>query len=82
MFGFEILQGTYPKSSENRFDIVLSDEAANKYFGDRDPLGKSLPIRLAVEFISYSVVGVIENTPSNSRGNSRPLSNFLTTAKN
>ena len=66
MFSFEILQGTYPKSSKNRYDIVLTEEAANKYFGDRDPLGKSLLIRLADEFIGYTVVGIIENAPSNS----------------
>jgi putative ABC transport system permease protein len=66
MFSFELLQGTYPKTSDNRYDIVLSENTAKKYFGEQDPIGRSLLVRLAEEFINYTIVGLIENAPSNS----------------
>jgi putative ABC transport system permease protein len=66
MFSFQILKGTYPKSSEMRSDIVISESTSKKYFGDEDPVGKTLLIRLANDFISYNVAGVIEDTPANS----------------
>lgn len=66
MFSFRMLQGQAPKSSENRYDIVLTESAAKKYFGDANPIGKSLLIRPAEDFISYHVVGVMEDVPANS----------------
>ncbi|WP_113922350.1 ABC transporter permease [Cognataquiflexum aquatile] len=66
MFSFQILKGNFPKSSEMRSDIVVSESTAKKYFGDEDPVGKSLLIRLANDFISYNVAGVIEDAPANS----------------
>lgn len=66
MFSFKILKGNYPKSSEMRSDIVISESTSKKYFGDEDPVGKTLLIRLANDFISYNVAGVIEDAPANS----------------
>jgi putative ABC transport system permease protein len=66
MFSFRMLQGTYPKNSESRYEVVLAEEAAKRYFGGSDPIGKDLLIRLAEDFITFKVVGVIENTPRNS----------------
>jgi putative ABC transport system permease protein len=66
MFSFQILKGNYPKSSEMRNDVVLSESTSKKYFGDADPIGKTLLVRLANDFISYNVAGVIEDTPANS----------------
>jgi putative ABC transport system permease protein len=66
MFSFKILKGNYPKSSEMRSHIVISERTSKKYFGDEDPIGKTLLVRLANDFISYNVIGVIQDVPSNS----------------
>ncbi|RPA69415.1 ABC transporter permease [Cyclobacteriaceae bacterium YHN15] len=66
MFSFRMLSGTFPKSSENRHDIVLSQSTSQRYFGNQEAIGKTLLVRLADQFISFNVVGVIEDTPSNS----------------
>lgn len=66
MFSFRLIKGVYPKSSEMRSEIVVTESTSKKYFGDVDPIGKTILIRLANDFISYNVSGIIEDTPSNS----------------
>ncbi|MFD2200851.1 ABC transporter permease [Shivajiella indica] len=66
MFTFRMLQGTYPKNSEGRSEVVLAEETAKRYFGESDPIGKDLLIRLAEDFITFKVIGIIENKPRNS----------------
>ncbi|MCS4435299.1 ABC transporter permease [Aquiflexum gelatinilyticum] len=66
MFSFKMRNGSYPKSSEMRADIVLSESTSKKYFGNEDPVGKNLLIRLANDFVSFNVAGVIEDAPANS----------------
>ncbi|RIW12950.1 hypothetical protein D0X99_17810 [Algoriphagus lacus] len=66
MFGFQMKKGVYPKNAAERGGIVLSEMAASRFFGEEDPIGKELQIRLTEELINYTVVGVIENTPANS----------------
>lgn len=66
MFGFQMIKGVYPKNAESRGGIVLSEMAATRFFGDEDPIGKELQIRITDELLNYSVIGIIENTPANS----------------
>ncbi len=42
------------------YSIVLTKETANKYFGDDDPIGKTLKIN---ENEDFKVTGIIENVP-------------------
>ena len=54
-----------PKGLLNRPNtIVLTAEIARKYFGDEDPLGKSLMV--GEREIQYEVSGVVEGFPENS----------------
>lgn len=66
MFGYEILKGVYPKAADERGGIVLSELAATRFFGEEDPIGKELQVRITDELLNYSVVGIIEDTPANS----------------
>lgn len=43
--------------------LVISETAAQKYFGDEDPLGKTMVIN---DSLSFQVAAVIEDIPSNS----------------
>lgn len=66
MFGYKMLKGVYPKSAEERAGIVLSEMAAERFFGEEDAIGKELQVRITDELLNYTVVGIIENTPANS----------------
>jgi putative ABC transport system permease protein len=66
IFSFKMLQGTFPKKSENRYEAVISESTSKKYFGSQSPLGQNLLIRVAEEFINFEVVGLIEDKPNNS----------------
>lgn len=50
----------------SRAEIAISEESALKYFGDRDPVGKILPVKFTDGLAELSVSGVYRNFPSNS----------------
>lgn len=64
MFSFPLLQGDPEKVLEDQFSVVLSEDAAQKYFGDEDPLGKVLQITSQPG--DFRVTGVMQNVPLNS----------------
>ncbi|WP_026950264.1 ABC transporter permease [Algoriphagus mannitolivorans] len=66
MFGFKMLSGVFPASAEQKGGVVLSEAIASKFFGDENPIGQELQIRLTDELLSYEVIGIIENPPANS----------------
>ncbi len=47
--------------------IVLSEEAATRYFGSQPPLGKSLRINCNGEQVDFTVTGVFKDLPSNTQ---------------
>ncbi|MEO7988065.1 MAG: ABC transporter permease [Chryseolinea sp.] len=65
MFSFKLLKGNAEKLFQNKTDVVLTPAIAEKYFGDEDPIGKSVSINNDVEQM-YTVAGIIEAPPANS----------------
>ena len=65
-FSFPLLQGDPHSALERPDAVVLSATAARKYFGDADPLGQILAIRLGGSFRDFSVSGVAREVPANS----------------
>ena len=64
VFSFKLLQGDPASCLRDPRSIVLTEEYARKYFGDEDPMGKSLKIE---QDTNLSVVtGVMEDFPVNS----------------
>lgn len=64
VFDFKLLQGDAKNVLKAPFSIVLSETIAKKYFGNQDPMGKSLKI-LDNGFLT-KVTGVMEDIPENS----------------
>lgn len=66
VFSWEMLQGdpstalTYPDG------IVLTESAAQKYFGNEDPMGKALEFEAQGNTFQFQVNGIVEDVPSNS----------------
>ncbi len=64
VFDFKLLSGERGKVLTTPFSIVLSESMAKKYFGDQNPIGRSLDIE-DYGFVG-KVTGVMEDMPGNS----------------
>jgi putative ABC transport system permease protein len=76
MFSFPLLydNGKIPLASPN--DVVLTQKMANKLFGESNPVGKILEIKIEETFLPFVVCAVTENIPSNSSLNFGILLSF------
>ena len=63
IFSFKLLRGDAEKVLTLPKSVVLSQSMARKYFGEEDPLGKTLQINNRDD---YTVTGVMEDVPDNS----------------
>lgn len=65
MFSFPLVTGSLEKLFENKLDVVITPAIAEKYFGQDDPLGKTLTIDNEGEK-AYTVAAVLAAPPANS----------------
>lgn len=63
IFTFPFIEGSPETALSSRENIVLTESAATRYFGNHDPIGRSLLINNDLELI---VSGVLEDIPENS----------------
>ena len=61
IFNFPFLIGNPEKCLEGPHDVVISERAAEQYFGNRDPMGKTFSIRN----YEFMIRGVVKNSPNN-----------------
>jgi len=67
IFSFEMVNGNPATALKKPFSIIISESMAEKYFGDADPMGKTL--RLQDDDFndeSCEITGVFKNIPENS----------------
>ena len=64
VFSFNLLQGNLETVLNSTNKIVLTKTAAKKYFGDENPVGKTLRFNDAEE---YEITGIVANPPLNSQ---------------
>ena len=62
-FNFPLVRGNASQALKNPFSVVISEQAAEKYFGTRDPIGKQIRYNNEQYF---TVSAVAKKTPSNS----------------
>ncbi len=62
IFTYKVLKGEVKTALEEPNKIILTEKTSAKYFGDADPIGKSLKTADR----TYEVTGVIQNVPFNS----------------
>lgn len=65
IFSFKLLQGNIHDVLAMPFSIVLTESAAKKYFGNSDPIGKTLQV--GNDSNLYHISGVMQDCPSNSQ---------------
>jgi putative ABC transport system permease protein len=62
-FSFKLLKGNKQQVLQNPFSVVISENAAEKYFGKQNPVGKIVRYNNSYDFV---ITGVAEKKPSNS----------------
>jgi putative ABC transport system permease protein len=62
IFSFPMVRGNPASALETAYTMVITEEMAEKYFGDRDPLGETLVIGED----EYTINGVVRNVRSDS----------------
>jgi putative ABC transport system permease protein len=75
IFSFKLLQGNPEEALVNPYSLVISEETAEKYFGQDNPLGKSLRVN---HDNLYTVTGVMENIPKTSHIRPDLMASFST----
>jgi putative ABC transport system permease protein len=64
MFTYRFVKGNPKTALADKNSIVITRKTAEKFFGDQEPLGKTLRFNDRIDFI---VSGVVENPPHNSQ---------------
>ncbi len=63
LFTYDFLHGNKANALTEPYSAVLTEETAEKYFGDENPIGKSLSVNNQFEF---TVTAVLKSIPKNS----------------
>jgi putative ABC transport system permease protein len=63
IFSFPLIKGNPKKALVEPYSIVVTETAAKRYFGDEDPLGKSMALS---DTLALTVTGVLKDLPANS----------------
>jgi len=63
MFTLEFVKGNPRHALGEKFTVLINEETARKYFGDKDPIGESLVFSGKLPF---KVAGVVKNFPEQS----------------
>jgi putative ABC transport system permease protein len=67
MFSFPVIKGDAVNALSLRNQMVISESYAKKYFGNEDPVGKTVEVNGSYESnITYTVGAVFKDIPSNS----------------
>lgn len=79
-FDFPLLQGNKETALQKPFTAVISESIAQKYFGEGDPIGKTLEI--FDEGHSIEITGVMEDMPVNSQIQGQIVLSIVTFSQN
>ena len=66
VFTYPLMHGDADTALEAPFSIVLTEHTARKYFGDQNPIGKTVQFKDDEKIYQFNVTGVIEQTSSQS----------------
>jgi putative ABC transport system permease protein len=75
IFSFRLIKGNPGTALQEPYSILITEEMADKYFGNEDPLGKVLNFNNRED---YRITGVLKNIPPNSHFRFDFLASFAT----
>ncbi len=65
VFDFDVIAGNINQPFSQRYDVVLSESYARKYFGSADPIGKTISLQLGNDITDYTVSAIAQDAPQN-----------------
>ncbi len=66
MFNFPLIRGNSNNALNDPNSVVITESYAKKYFGNSDPMGKTITIQVADKNEDFLVTGVAKDVPENS----------------
>ena len=78
VFTFDMIAGDPDTALQDPLCVVITDEMAERYYGEEDPIGKSLTIQTSTRRVDMKVTGVIRPLPHNSHFHADFLGSFKT----
>ena len=66
MFDFPLVEGSLKDPFPNSRSVILTEDAAKKYFGKESSLGKNLELQLGADKVLFTVSGIARNIPYHS----------------
>jgi putative ABC transport system permease protein len=66
VFSFPLIQGNAATVLKDPHSLVLTQQTARKLFGNNNPMGKTVEIKLEDTFLPFIVTGIAKDIPSNS----------------
>jgi len=76
-FKATILEGNAKKALSDPYSVMLTDEMAKKYFGNEDPMNKTIRINYG-RYFDFRVTGIFKPFPSNTHFHPNMLMSFST----
>jgi putative ABC transport system permease protein len=76
IFTIPLIEGDPQTVLKEPFSMILSEESANKYFGDENPVGKIITVHHYFGTDEFKITGVMKNYPENSHLNFTMLGSF------
>ncbi len=78
IFTFPFISGDRQTALSTPYSVVITEDMAQKYFGDQEPVGKVLRLYDELGEADFTVTGVVKNVPSNSSFSFNMLRSFET----
>ena len=76
-FSFPLVKGNPATAMQELRSLVLTEASAQQLFGNKDPMGKRVEIKLEDKFEPFVVTGIAKNPPANSSIQFKALANYL-----
>ena len=78
IFSFELIRGNPKTALVKPYSFVLTKSTAGKYFGQEDPIGKTIRVN---DKTNYTVTGIVADPPENSHFDFEVLASFTSQIK-
>jgi putative ABC transport system permease protein len=66
VFSFPFIYGNTNNALKDRYSAILSEKAAEKYFGKKNPIGGKISIKIDENFYDFTISAITKDFPSNS----------------
>ncbi len=81
IFSYHLTQGNAATALSQPFSVILTESAAKKYFGDKDPMGQTLMLNMYDSTgygAAYKITGIMSDPPKNAHFTFSMLASFKT----